>query len=320
MTKLATYFLAASALIPASLAAQTVTPPVPWQDVPAARLNVPGSPRPAMPAPGISWRQRAPAPVAPRIERRMPPPSVVAPQAAMRHGRDRVIVRHDRDRIEHRRGHRFVRGTMVPPFWFGPQFHVQNWGLYGFPPPGGDRRWVRYYDDAYLIDRDGRVHDGRYGLDWDEYGERWDDDGRGIPAYVGDGDFHPGDEDYAYVEGYDGEAYADDYHDDRYRDEEVYAGDYRPQEHRQGYGHPMPTVSYGGCQQAYSCSPPPPPCGHCGYGYGWGVMTVTETTVTTPGTVTTHTYYVDEPVAAPAKRVIKRKYRKAKPRIRGERG
>ena len=49
-------------------------------------------------------------------------------------------------------------------------------------------------------------------------------------------------------------------------------------------------------------------------------MTVTETTVTTPGAVTTHTYYVDEQVAAPAKRTVKRKYRKAKPRIRGERG
>ena len=24
-----------------------------------------------------------------------------------------------------------------------------------------------------LIDRDGRVLDGRYGFDWDRYGERW---------------------------------------------------------------------------------------------------------------------------------------------------
>src|SRR5690349_3694262 len=46
------------------------------------------------------------------------------------------------------RHHRLQRGFMVHPFWFGPQFHVQNWQLYGFGAPRRDQRWVRYYDDA----------------------------------------------------------------------------------------------------------------------------------------------------------------------------
>src|SRR5687768_3499632 len=44
----------------------------------------------------------------------------------------------------------FQRGAFLPPFWFGPQFHVQNWQLYGFSAPPAGHRWVRYYNDAYL--------------------------------------------------------------------------------------------------------------------------------------------------------------------------
>src|SRR5687768_18603626 len=73
---------------------------------------------------------------------------------------------HPGPNFPHRRLH---RGFVIHPFWFGPQFHIQNWQMYGFADPGRDRRWVRYYDDAYLIDGDGRVVDERYGLDWDEY-------------------------------------------------------------------------------------------------------------------------------------------------------
>lgn len=76
-----------------------------------------------------------------------------------------------------------------------------NWGNYGLPQPMHGGRWVRYYDDALLIDPYGRVPAGRWGMRWDEYGDRWDYDDRGIPAYVGNGDYHPGDRDYAWVEG-----------------------------------------------------------------------------------------------------------------------
>ena len=105
--------------------------------------------------------------------------------------------------IKHRFGHikRIERGFVVPHFWFGPQFHVRNWAMYGFPQPLHGGRWIRYYDDALLIDRAGRVMDGRYGYDWDRYGDDWGYDDSGIPIYVGgdgyyDDDYY-GDGDYA---------------------------------------------------------------------------------------------------------------------------
>lgn len=100
--------------------------------------------------------------------------------------------------------HRLHRGGFIPPFWFGPQFHVSNWRVYGFADPGADQRWVRYYDDAYLIDRGGRILDAREGLDWDEYGERWNVED-GIPAYYGSNDYRPGEADYAWAREYGAE-------------------------------------------------------------------------------------------------------------------
>jgi len=95
---------------------------------------------------------------------------------------------------------RLHRGFIVPQFWWGPQFSINNWQVYGFADPGPDGRWIRYYDDAYLIDRDGRIRDSREDLDWDRYGEEWEM-ADGVPAYRGrhhddddddgdDGDMH----------------------------------------------------------------------------------------------------------------------------------
>ncbi|HEV2865027.1 MAG TPA: RcnB family protein [Allosphingosinicella sp.] len=163
------------------------------------------------------------------------------------------------------RHHRLHRGFVINPFWFGPQFHIQNWQMYGFAPPPSGHRWVRYYDDAYLIDREGRVRDERYGLDWDQYGERWDMDD-GIPAYYGRGDYRPDDEDYGWVERHGGGGEDWDYGD---------AG--------AGYGPPP------------ECGRAPVPCGGGGgygagygygggygyYGYGVAYPIIIETTVTT---------------------------------------
>jgi Ni/Co efflux regulator RcnB len=107
------------------------------------------------------------------------------PHMMMRHGGP-MQGRHFQRRLQ--------RGFVVPQFWWGPQFQINNWQGYGFADPGPDGRWIRYYDDAYLIDGDGRIRDSREGLDWDRYGEEWDM-ADGIPAYRGGGDRDDDDDD-----------------------------------------------------------------------------------------------------------------------------
>jgi Ni/Co efflux regulator RcnB len=183
---------------------------------------------------------------------------------------ERVIVHKKRGHHDMRGRHgingyphyrRIDRGFVVPQYWWGPGHHVQNWAMYDFPQPMHGGRWVRYYDDALLIDHGGRVLDGRWGMSWDEYGDEWGYDESGIPAYVGNGDFYPGEEDYAWVEGEQG----------RYAEGHGHGG---------AYGHGA--YGYPGYGYAYPW-----------YGYGYasgGMITVTETTVTTAPTVVEKVY------------------------------
>ena len=265
MTKRAMIVLAASAaFVPGALSAQTVSDP-------GLGMSLPLIAAAQQAAPGM---------------RHAPPPVV-----RMRHGQM------PGQPGQTRRFVRFQRGATIPHVWFGPQFHVQNWGLYGFPQPFAGGRWIRHYDDAYLIDRDGRVRDGRYGMDWDRYGERWDQDDNGVPVYAGDGDYQPGDHDYEWAERYDRDHRRggdDDGYGHHGEDREV--GRANVLVRRDGHDGP-------GCdgrvrvehQRHGGCAPPPPPrgCGapRCGQGqgygygwYGWGPVLVTETIVTTaPG-------------------------------------
>ena len=212
----------------------------------------------------------------------------------MKRGGHHVIRRHHGIN-RHHNYRRIDRGFIVPQFWWGPQFQIQNWSTYGFAQPMHDRRWVRYYDDALLIDRSGRVHDGRWGMNWDEYGDRWAYDDQGVPYYDGDdGEYYEGEEDYA-EEGY-GE------HPDA---PPPYCGQACPPPmpgHGYGYAYPQPGYGYG-------------------YGHGWmhgGMVTITETTVhaAAPQTVT-ETVYIEKKV----KSKPRRSYKRAKPRPQpGERG
>ena len=195
----------------------------------------------------------------------------------------RGMPRHGR-RFDHVR--RIDRGGFVPHFWFGPQFMVRNWHGHGFPAPFAGGRWIRYYDDALLIDRHGRVHDGRYGWDWDRRGDRWGYDGRGVPYYVGDGDYEPDDWDYEWAERWERGEYRDEY----------------------AWGPPS------GCERR--CGPPPGWArgGHGGYGgyggyaWGWaytGPVVITETITTTAPVVeqvTTYEYVHEKARAAPRTR------------------
>ncbi|WP_419809973.1 RcnB family protein [Sphingomonas sp.] len=62
------------------------------------------------------------------------------------------------------------RGYRVPPYWVAPRFYVTDWQDYGLTQPWAGYNWVRYYDDAVLIDRGGLVYDVRGGIDWDGVG------------------------------------------------------------------------------------------------------------------------------------------------------
>ena len=201
---------------------------------------------------------------------------------SFRHGGPNVVVRHHGGGVMHPgpdfRHRRLQRGFMIHPFWFGPQFHVQNWQMYGFAQPAPDHRWVRYYDDAYLIDRGGRVMDSRHGLDWDRYGERWEMDD-GIPAYHGSRDYRPDERDYDWAERHDG------------RDYEERGG--------RGYGHGSGGSGYG-APMAH------PGCG-CSYGYGYAYPIIIETTVTESA----GTYEVVEEVVEVRRRHRPRRVRQA---------
>lgn len=62
-----------------------------------------------------------------------------------------------------------VRGYALPPYWQAPRFFVGDYAAYGLGRPPRGYRWVRYYDDAVLVDDRGSVFDAAYAVDWDRY-------------------------------------------------------------------------------------------------------------------------------------------------------
>lgn len=256
---------------------------------------------------------------------------------------ERVVVRHAPGPIarapgmhrEYRQFRRIGRGQILPTFWAAPQFHVQHWQGYGFPQPMPGYRWVRYYDDALLVDPRGRVHDSRSDYDWDRYGDRWSRDESGIPMYVGNGDYRPDGRDYRWAEeadegGWDYSEYGDAEHRGGSCGGERrgspcggpghgsghgggYAhGGYRPSHSSGGYssGH-----SSGGYSSGYSG-------GGYGYGYGGATVTITETIVEGGGAQVIEETVYEEVVEtrARARRAAPRRPAPVRRPIRGERG
>ena len=71
------------------------------------------------------------------------------------------------------------RGWAVPVYWNTPRFFIADWSVYGLSQPQRGYNWVRYYDDAVLIDSRGSVYDSVSGVDWDGYDAGYDDRGYG---------------------------------------------------------------------------------------------------------------------------------------------
>ena len=72
-----------------------------------------------------------------------------------------------------------VRGWNLPSYWVAPGFGIADWSSYGLGQPPAGYGWTRYYDDAVLIDGNGRVYDCVSGVDWDRGGYDGYADGQG---------------------------------------------------------------------------------------------------------------------------------------------
>jgi hypothetical protein len=126
--------------------------------------------------------------------------------------RERIVVR--RQMMEHDGAHRSAthrysrieRGHRVPGQWLHPRFHIRDFGRYGLYQPMWGGRWIRYYDDALLVDPYGQVIDGQWGMAWDEYADDWRRGHDGIPEYIGYDDYYRDDGDHAWIDGDDGYA------------------------------------------------------------------------------------------------------------------
>lgn len=76
-----------------------------------------------------------------------------------------------------------IVGYVLPSYWINPSYRILNYGGYGLPAPIDGYGWSRYYDDAVMVDRNGRVRDHRSSVDWDAHeakalppGAPYDDD------------------------------------------------------------------------------------------------------------------------------------------------
>ncbi|SCW44702.1 Glycine zipper 2TM domain-containing protein [Sphingobium faniae] len=71
-----------------------------------------------------------------------------------------------------------VHGYILPRYWINPAYYISNYGAYGLPAPASGYGWSRYYDDAVMTDRFGRVYDRRGDIDWGRYEGGYTDDDR----------------------------------------------------------------------------------------------------------------------------------------------
>ncbi|WP_022682748.1 RcnB family protein [Sphingobium bisphenolivorans] len=60
-----------------------------------------------------------------------------------------------------------VVGYVLPRYWISPAYGIANYGAYGLPVPASGYGWSRYYDDAVMTDRYGRVREVHSDIAWD---------------------------------------------------------------------------------------------------------------------------------------------------------
>lgn len=216
---------------------------------------------------------------------------------------------------------RLHRGATLPGYWRGDDFRVVDYLSFGLAAPPHGYHWTRYYDDAVLVDHDGRVWDSIDGIAWG-----------GASARAG----------YAVADSHAGAGYPppriepvdpDDYYDDGYQDDRPPPPPYDappppPRRHgeREPYRGPYPggdpgpiappPVAHGHPPACPQVCPPGYPAGMAwqngawvgSYGaYAGGTTTVVVIPAVTT-TTTTVTEYVQRSYARrPAKRLLRKK-------------
>jgi hypothetical protein len=97
-------------------------------------------------------------------------------------------------RMDHHGYHEPRRGAGIGDIWRDPAYAVNDWQAWGLTPPGPGMHWLRYYDDAVLVDGSGHVVDSRQGMAWDApHGPMHGGPGyAGGPGYPGPGYGGPG--------------------------------------------------------------------------------------------------------------------------------
>lgn len=211
--------------------------------------------------------------------------------------------------------HHLDRGRALPRYWMSPSFFIGDYLAWGLAAPPYGYNWVRYYDDAVLVDGDGRVWDSVSGIRWDydeaeaasygDYSESYATAGAGYaaPGYAAPIPFPQGG---AYVQPAPAyvqpvpPAYAQP------APRVVYAP---PVEHVQPVPAPAPIPAPGYAAGAYGVT-----YSTTSYGYGGGSVTtvvipsppVVTTTTTVTEEVVQDTTYVTRKVHKPLRRVYRR--------------
>lgn len=211
-----------------------------------------------------------------------------------------------------------VRGWTLPRYWIAPSFVIADYAYYGLSTPPYGYNWVRYYDDAVLVDGRGRVWETSSPIEWDRYENSYYADGGSYQQQYGS----------SYSGGYSERVdtrYADRL-DTRYGDRDArYGAGYPAPGYRPA---PPPVVTYAPPQAVVQ---PLPPSGYSqtysagGYASGVTVNGVwypappagTSTTITVqsaPVVTTTVTEYVTEREVRTVRKVWRKPVRKWHPR------
>ncbi|MGE4323026.1 MAG: RcnB family protein [Sphingobium sp.] len=68
-----------------------------------------------------------------------------------------------------------VYGYVLPRYWVSPRYYIGNYSAYGLSAPPYGYGWSRYYDDAVMTDRYGRIYDHRSDVEWDRHDGGYED-------------------------------------------------------------------------------------------------------------------------------------------------